>query len=177
VTSSPADTAGDEARALAAMRAAADEIVDGITRAAPRYLVESVDRIVAAWGRLDAGAREQIAGAIRSEATTITAALADELRAFFDTDPDAQRATPLQIVRRLADRPTQLLRGAGIPPIERDEHEERINPDDDYGLAPRNLSDLPEPGLAPALMAWGAAKAVVIRSRHGRARPGPRADE
>ena len=37
--------------------------------------------------------------------------------------------------------------------------------DDIYGLVPRTLGDLGDPELAPLHLAWGMAKATVIRAR------------
>ena len=83
----------------------------------------------------------------------------------FARDPAAQRATPLQIVRALVFAPTGVLRDAGVPGVVRDAFEERAFPDDEYDLSPRTLSDLGDPDLGPQLLAWGLAKAAVLRSR------------
>jgi hypothetical protein len=48
----------------------------------------------------------------------------------------------------------------------RDEFQERTWPDDIYGLVPANLGELGDPDLAPLHLAWGMAKAGVLRSRH-----------
>jgi hypothetical protein len=54
---------------------------------------------------------------------------------------------------------------AGIPGVVRDEFAERAWPDDRYGLVPAGLADLGDPDLGPLLLAWGMAKAKVIRAR------------
>jgi hypothetical protein len=83
-------------------------------------------------------------------------------------DPARQRATPLQIVRSAYEEPTAVLAAAGIPPVERDDFHERRWPDDRYGLVPEHLSDLGDEDLGPLLLAWGMAKAAVLRSRQAR---------
>ena len=40
----------------------------------------------------------------------------------------------------------------------------RALPDDDYDLAPRTLGDLGDADLGPLLLAWGLAKAAVMRA-------------
>ena len=61
--------------------------------------------------------------------------------------------------------PTAVLDAAGIPPVERDEFDERAWPDDRYGLVSHDLGDLGDADLAPLQLAWGMAKAKVLRAR------------
>ena len=58
-----------------------------------------------------------------------------------------------------------MLRAAGVPGVVRDAFEERAFPEDEYDLAPRTLGDLGDPDLGPQLLAWGMAKAAVLRAR------------
>ena len=76
-------------------------------------------------------------------------------------------ATPLEVVRSAYREPTAVLEAAAIPPVERDSFDERAWPDDQYGLVPRTLGDLGDPDLAPLMLAWGMAKAAVLRARAG----------
>ena len=80
-------------------------------------------------------------------------------------------------VRTAYREPTAILRAAGVPPVRRDEFEERTLPDDRYGLAVRSLGDLGDEDLAPLLLAWGIGKATVVRARRAApratGRPGP----
>jgi hypothetical protein len=76
-----------------------------------------------------------------------------------------QRATPLEIVRSAYREPTAVLRRAGVPEVVRDDFDARAWPDDVYGLVPRTLGDLGDDELAPLHLAWGLAKAKVIRER------------
>jgi hypothetical protein len=89
------------------------------------------------------------------------------LQELFAADAAAQSSTPLEVVRTAYREPTELLERAGIPPVERDAFAERAWPDDRYGLVPQSLGDLGDPDLAPLLLAWGMAKAAVLRARAG----------
>lgn len=90
-----------------------------------------------------------------------------ELRRLLAADVDDQWANPLAILRSAVRFPTEVLRRAGVPPIVRDEFDERHFPDDDYGLAPRTFADV-HPSLHDLGLAWGAAKAHAHLARHGR---------
>lgn len=125
----------------------------------------SVTRIVDAWGQLDADARAAALAAAEAAAGPATDRVVARLRELFARDAAEQRSTPLQIVRSLVSAPTAVLRGAGVPGVVRDAFEERAFPDDEYDLAPRTLGDLGDPDLGPLLLAWGLAKAKVLRSR------------
>jgi hypothetical protein len=87
------------------------------------------------------------------------------LRRLLLADVDAQRATPLQLVREAIVYPTEVLRAAGVPPVERDRFTVDRFPDDDYGLTPASLGAL-DPSLGELSVVWGAAKAVAHRRRH-----------
>ena len=58
-----------------------------------------------------------------------------------------------------------MLEAAGIPPVERSEFDERAWPDDRYGLVIHDLGALGDEELAPLHLAWGMAKAGVLRAR------------
>jgi hypothetical protein len=155
----------DTARALARLDETGAAIVAGIERQVPGWVQRQVERLLDAWGRAPVETR------VRAEAQSADAGAAaarrivDELRALFAVDPAGQQATPLEIVRTAYREPTAVLAAAGVPPIERDEFDERAWPDDIYGLVPRTLGDLGDPELAPLHLAWGMAKATVIRAR------------
>src|SRR3989440_372704 len=118
-----------------------------------------------------AGGRPPADARVRAEAQSAEAGVAAarrivaELRALFSVDPVQQPATPLEVVRTAFREPTAVLAEAGVPPIVRDEFDERAWPDDIYGLVPRTLGDLGDPELAPLHLAWGVAKATVVRAR------------
>ena len=50
-------------------------------------------------------------------------------------------------------------------PTLRDEQAERQFPDDDYDLTPTRLADI-DPELHEPSLAWGAAKAFMMKARH-----------
>jgi hypothetical protein len=155
----------DGARALARLDETGAAIVAGVERQLPGWARAQVERLLDAWGRAPADAR------VRAEAQSAEAGdaaarrVVAELRALFAVDPARQQATPLEIVRTAYREPTAVLAAAGVPPIVRDEFDERAWPDDDYGLVPRTLGDLGDPELAPLHLAWGMAKTTVLRAR------------
>jgi hypothetical protein len=161
VTSSR-DSDANAARRLAE---SSEAIVVGVERELPGWVQRSVARIIDAWGRLDTEARSRTERAAAAAGDRATARVTSQLRQLFASDVAAQRATPLQIVRSAYREPTEVLVAAGIPPIEREDFDERAWPDDRYGLVPRTLGDLGDPDLAPLLLAWGLAKAAVLRAR------------
>jgi hypothetical protein len=155
----------DEARALARLDEAGAAIVAGVERNVPGWTRAQVNRLLEAWGKAPADtqavAQSRAADAGAKSARRIVA----ELRSLFALDPERQAATPLEIVRTVYREPTEVLTAAGVPPIVRDEFDERAWPDDVYGLVPHTLGDLGDPELAPLHLAWGMAKATVIRAR------------
>jgi hypothetical protein len=157
----------DETVAQRRLAEAGDAIVAGVDRELPGWVRRSVARIADAWGRLDADRRALLDRAAADAAADATVRVTSELTTLFAVDAAAQRATPLQIVRTAYREPTAALEAAGVPPVERDAFEERAWPDDRYGLVPRTLGDLGDPDLAPLHLAWGMAKAAVLRARAG----------
>jgi hypothetical protein len=147
-------------------------IVEGVARCGPAWVVASVTRIVDAWGRLDADERAATLLAADEAAGPATDHVVAMLRELFARDPAEQRATPLQIVRTLVAAPTAVLRNAGVPGVVRDTFEERAFPEDEFDLSPRTLGDLGDPALGPQLLAWGLAKAAVLRARSEDPPPG-----
>jgi hypothetical protein len=162
VTDPPPD---DEVRALARLDEAGAAIVAGVEKNVPGWTRVQVNRLLDAWGRAPAEARIRAEAQSADAGTAAARRIVDELRALFAVDPARQQATPLEIVRTAYREPTAVLAAAGVPPIVRDQFDERAWPDDIYGLVPRTLGDLGDPELAPLHLAWGMAKATVIRAR------------
>ncbi len=120
-------------------------------------------RVLDAWGQR--AHRPAIDERVQLATDAAARRAARELGALLGTDTPAQRVTPLQIVRRATTEVTAVLADAGVPAVVRDEHEERVAPDDRYDLAPRAFADL-DPELGPAQLVWGAAKAAVLQATH-----------
>jgi hypothetical protein len=145
----------------AALAAHAAVLADGIEAALPTWVRRSVERLLVAWtGSADAAAlaaAEEAGMRARSE-------LMPRLRALLSSDVDAQLQSPLSLLRTAVRYPTDVLRAAGVPPVERDEFAERAFPEDVYDLAPAAFADL-DPELAEPGLVWGAAKAHVVLAR------------
>jgi hypothetical protein len=91
-------------------------------------------------------------------------ALAVAVRTFLGLDVEAQRGTPLSVLRAAVVHPTAVLRAAGVPAVERDDFARRTFPDDVYGLVPASWSDLAPEVQEPGIV-WGAWKAAVVLAR------------
>lgn len=140
-----------------------EAIVAGVERCLPRWAERQVERILDAWGRLDPDARTRALEDARAAGVTATARVGADLRALLATPVAEQRATPLEVVRSAYREPTEVLAALGVPPVVRDQFDERAWPGDRYGLVPRTLGDLGDDDLAPLHLAWGLAKAAVLR--------------
>jgi hypothetical protein len=137
-------------------------VADGIDEALPAWVERSVEQILVAFtGRADASVMHEAGVAGRRARDD----LAPRVRALLEADVDAQWTNPLAIVRTAVRYPTEVLRAAGVPPVVRDEQAERQFPDDDYDLTPTRLADI-DPRLHEPSLAWGAAKAFVMKVRH-----------
>ena len=136
-------------------------LAEAIEQALPGWVERSVARLAIAFhGRVDDDVRAAATEAGRRAATEVGA----EVRGLLALDIDDQRTTPLSLLRGAVRYPTEVLRAAGVPPVVRDESQERLFPDDDYDLAPANFADV-SPELADVGLAWGAAKAFTHLQR------------
>ena len=141
----------------------AQALFDAIEAAVPGWVERCVERRLLDYsGATDEEVMSAAAGAGRRAQTEG----AGSLRALLQTDIDAQATTPLSLLRQAVRYPTEVLRVAGIPPVRRDSFAESSFPDDDYDLAPASLADV-DPDLVELGLAWGAAKAMAHRRRHG----------
>jgi hypothetical protein len=156
-----------EAAALERLRTTGERIVSGVVACVPGWAVAQVVRVLDAWGGLDRSDRARVEADARVAGAAAARRVADDLRALLAVDPAGQAATPLEVIRTVTREPTAVLAGAGVPPVVRDAFEERSFPDDVYGLVPRTLGDLGDDSLAPLHLAWGMAKAAVLRARRG----------
>ncbi len=140
-----------------------DALVAAVEAALPAWVERGVERVLLAWrGDVppDVRAAAQRAG---EQAATDTAS---RLRDLLARDVDEQWTNPLGVLRGAVRYPTEVLRAAGVPPLVRDEFDERHFPDDDYGLVPMTFADV-DPALHEPGIRWGAAKARAHLARHG----------
>lgn len=140
---------------------------------ATRDLIGQIERVVEAWlVRIALDAYAMHRGSVTPEFRSVADAAAREgtewvmarLRVTLDVDVDAQRVNPLQTLREAVRFPTRVLREAGIPAKVRDEYDEKINPDDVYGIGPAHWNDIDESLTEPGIV-WGAAKASTVLQR------------
>ncbi len=148
---------------MAGVRSHATALADAVTDALPGWVERSVARLVSAWTGSPPPAA--VVDAAREAGRRAAAEVGGEVRALVEADVDDQRTTPLSLLRGAVRYPTEVLRAAGVPPVERDAVQERLLPDDVYDLAPATFADL-DPALAEPGMLWGAAKALAHRRRH-----------
>lgn len=148
----PDETLAELGQALAAM----------VSAAVPAWVLRCVDSRLAP-STPDRGAVMAQAEAAALEAQRDVAATLEEL---VSADVDGQRSTPLAVVRTAVSYPTEVLRRAGVPPVARDPFVTERFPDDPYGLTPASLQAM-DPALGDVAIAWGAAKALAHRRRHG----------
>jgi hypothetical protein len=140
-----------------------EALADGIEAALPRWVESSVARISTAWA---GSVPEEVMTAAADAGLRAQQEIAPRIRALLLADIDDQRTTPLAILRAAAVKyPTEVLRAAGVPPVQRDSFVEQAFPDDIYDLAPASFADL-DPALQEAGLSWGAAKAFDHKRRH-----------
>lgn len=144
------------------LRSSAAALTDGIVTAIPTWVVRSVERLCVAWaGRVG----PEVAVAAEAAGQAAAADAGGQIRDLLALDIDEQRTTPLAILRGAVRYPTEVLRDAGVPVVERDSYAEKAFPDDVYALTPASLADI-DPALAEIGIVWGAAKAFEHKARH-----------
>ena len=140
---------------------------------ATKDLVAAVDAVVEEWLTALAVGTMQRLGGVPSEtfreharvaATEGAAETMRRLRDALSIDVDSQRVNPLQILRDAVRFPTAVLNEAGVVAPERDEFDQRINPDDVYGICPAHWNDIHDSLTEPGIV-WGAAKASTVLQR------------
>ena len=155
----------EEQLGLETLRATGEAIAAGVASGLPTWVSAQVERILDAWGKADADARARAREAASTAGPEAATRVGTALEELFAIDPADQRSTPLAIVRTAYREPTAILGEIGVPAVVRDPFDERTLPEDRYDLAPRTLGDLGDPDLAPLHLAWGVAKARVLRAR------------
>jgi hypothetical protein len=160
------DDRPDPERVLAEQGAALGALIE---EAVAGWVVREVDMILDAWAATSSGSgldRAAWLAAAQDAGRRAAADVAERLRVVLAADVDAQSTTPLEIVRRAVSYPTAVLDRAGVPPVVRDPFDENRFPDDPYGLTPASLGAV-DPSLVDPARAWGAAKAMAHKARHG----------
>jgi hypothetical protein len=137
------------------------ELAARVSEAVPVWVLRAVDAL------LPDGApeRDRVMERARVAGRRAGEDVAGKLHALLAADVDAQRSTPLAVVRAAVSYPTEVLHEAGVAPVRRDPFVSDRFPDDPYGLTPASLQAL-APDLGELAIAWGAAKAMAHRRRH-----------
>ncbi len=133
-------------------------LADAIDAALPKWVDRSVRRRLSP---LPPG----VATLAKEAGVRAVADVGAAVRELLLRDVDEQRGNPLAVLRRAVRYPTEVLRTAGAPIVERDKFSRERFPDDDYDLTPANWSDV-DPTLLELGVTWGAAKAFVHKNRH-----------
>jgi len=105
---------------------------------------------------------DEVVAAVTAE---VEADVLPRLRALLARDVDEQHQSPLAVVRSAAATLGGALDALGVPPVERDDHQRSLFPDDDHDLVPATFADLSDDAGCRGIE-WGAAKAFVHRARH-----------
>jgi len=129
-------------------------------------LVDASSRALGPWveatvGRLAPGHQAEA----RAAGVRCAAEITEQLRTLVALDIDAQRSTPLALLRGASGYVAGVLRAAGVTPPVRDDVDVRNTPADEYGVGPSTWSDLGEE-VGELGIAWGAAKAHLHLRRH-----------
>jgi hypothetical protein len=156
---------GGAERLLAELGAA---LCTQIVTVVPDWVERQVYRIVDAWDPTGTAVdRTTLATEAGRAGRRAVEDVAVRLRDLLAADVDAQATTPLAVVRAAVVYPTGVLLRAGVPAVVRDAFDEARFPDDIYGLTPASLAAV-DPQLTDPARAWGAAKAMAHKARHGR---------
>ena len=140
---------------------ATSDLIDAIGRVVEPWLMRiAVDTFVLHVGSVSPEFRLAAENAARAGGEWVLARLQATLR----VDVDEQRVNPLQTLREAVRFPTEVLREAGVPVKVRDEYDEKINPEDVYGIGPAHWNDIDESLTEPGIV-WGAAKASTVLQR------------
>ena len=137
-------------------------LVDAVDRALPEWVVRCVTGRVHDFFGADAS--PDVVQRARDAGERARVEVGAALRALLAQDVDDQRVNPLAIVRGAVRYPTEVLRSAGVPPVVRDEFDERAFPDDVYALTPASFAEV-DPALHEPGLLWGAAKAHAHLTR------------
>ncbi len=144
------------------MEEQARALTDAIDARLAGWVERSVERMLVAHG---GAADAEVMAEARRAGERARAHIVPRVRALVMADVDEQRTNPLSILRQAVPYPTEVLRQAGVPPVERDRFATDRFPEDDYDLTPASFADI-HPSLLEPGVAWGAAKAWAHKQRH-----------
>lgn len=147
---------------LQALARYAEELADGVQAALPGWVERSVERVHVE--KLLRRPSAEVRDAATRAGLEAAADVGGRVHALLALDIEQQRTGPLALIRQAVPYPTEVLRTAGVPPVERDQFAARQFPDDVYDLAPTSFGEL-APDLQEIGLVWGAAKAHVHLSR------------
>lgn len=133
-------------------------------------LVEAVEEALPGWVQRSVLRRvpdptAELREAARAAGRRAQQEVGADLRRLLSLDIDEQWTNPLALLRAAVRYPTEVLRAAGVTPVEREDFNRDRFPDDDYDLAPATWSDI-DPALVDPGITWGAAKAFTHKARH-----------
>ncbi len=152
---------GDRIDELDPVAPYAADLIAAVGRVTAQWVVRSVVETADA---VHPGAGAALVGEAARVGEQARVELVERLTELLGRDVEAQPRGPLVVLRDAVSFPTEGLRAAGIPAVDRDEVEVRAFPDDVYGLVPASFADF-HPDLSDPGVAWGAAKAHVIMAR------------
>ncbi len=145
-------------------------LADEVERCLPLWIRRCVVvRLSQATGRdvVDGPLDPDIEAQITDAAGLAMAHVIEPLRTLLAADVDAQRGTPLTIIRSAVRFPTAVLAALNVPEIDRDPFAVEAFPDDVYDLCPGSWVDIDESLAEPGLR-WSVAKAYEFKRRHQR---------
>lgn len=136
----------------------ASELLTAAVAATPGWVHDSVARVATAQGL------EVDPAAVDQAAADAAAFVERRLGALLATDIDAQRSTPLTVLRDAARFPVAVLHGAGARPVPRPDTVRWAFPNDPFDVTPATFADLGDE-VRQAGIVWGAAKASIHLQR------------
>lgn len=136
-------------------------LFEAVVAAFPTWLTTRMREILSdAHVEVDASISTEIDSVVLAASHVLT----DALFALLVTDVDAQASNPLHVIRSATAEATDYLRACRVPPVARDEWDERALPNDVYAIGPIAWRDLGE-AVHDAGIEWGAWKAATVLTR------------
>ena len=155
------DDAAGPADDEAMVREYSQELARAIDDAIVGWVVRCVvGRVVGTGGRVD----DTLTTEAERAGELCRADVSPRITRLLSTDIDAQRGSPLDILRGATRYATGVLAGRGVPTVDRDAFAVAHFPDDAYDLGPATFADV-SPDLTEPGIRWGAAKAHVHLAR------------